>query len=71
MYRHLAVLGALASLLALAYGPFIQNLVVIRIDYINPQDTAELAISRDYRYNSKDNLGMSIHPLCTAADHGD
>ncbi|KAH7359275.1 hypothetical protein B0T11DRAFT_300197 [Plectosphaerella cucumerina] len=32
-FKHLAVLGGLASLLALAYGPFVQNLIDTSIEY--------------------------------------
>ena len=54
-------MGALASLLALAYGPFIQNLVVIKIDYKEGPNDAQLAYSMEYRYNIGSNIGMSIH----------
>ncbi|KAH6689792.1 hypothetical protein F5X68DRAFT_230399 [Plectosphaerella plurivora] len=43
---HLAVLGGLASLLALAYGPYVQNLIVTKIDYFEALDQrAEISFS--------------------------
>ena len=44
--------------MALAYGPFIQNLVVTEIDYREGAADAQLAFSREYRYNSGKNMGM-------------
>ena len=52
-------MGGLASLLALAYGPFVQNLLVIKIGYLDDGSGALLSFSRDYHYNNKKNLGMA------------
>lgn len=48
LHRHLAVLGGLASLLALAYGPFVQNLIVITIEYRQGNQTALASFVSSY-----------------------
>ncbi|KAK1585251.1 uncharacterized protein LY79DRAFT_591627 [Colletotrichum navitas] len=47
-FKHLAVLGGLASLLALAYGPFVQNLLTFSVDYNKVNQDALLSYSWAY-----------------------
>ncbi|EFQ31912.1 hypothetical protein CGRA01v4_13083 [Colletotrichum graminicola] len=47
-FKHLAVLGGLASLLALAYGPFVQNLLTFSIQYKNAGHDAILSYAWAY-----------------------
>ncbi|WYZ36020.1 hypothetical protein EsH8_X_000667 [Colletotrichum jinshuiense] len=54
-FKHLAALGGLASLLALAYGPFVQNLLITAIKYRPADDNALLSFS--LTYNSELNNG--------------
>lgn len=56
-HRHLAVLGGLASLLALAYGPFVQNLIVINIEYRDANQDALVSYQKHYFYNEENNTG--------------
>ncbi|KAF9873089.1 hypothetical protein CkaCkLH20_09599 [Colletotrichum karsti] len=49
-FKHLAVLGGLASLLALAYGPFVQNLLVVEIQYHRADNNALLSYTFSYFY---------------------
>jgi len=58
----------MASLLALAYGPFIQNLVVVQIDYVEGGLDAQLAFSVDYQYNDINNSGMVYPPSPLRSD---
>ncbi|KAH6689082.1 hypothetical protein F5X68DRAFT_275074 [Plectosphaerella plurivora] len=41
--KHLAVFGGLASLLVLAYGPFVQNLIFINIEYHPSNETSQIS----------------------------
>lgn len=54
-YRHLAVFGGLASLLILAYAPFIQDLIAYEIQY-TPQDgsTKDAPLSYATNYTASD-----------------
>ncbi|KAL0941912.1 acid phosphatase protein [Colletotrichum truncatum] len=47
-FKHLAVLGGLASLLALAYGPFVQNMLITRITNLPSNHDALLSFSPSY-----------------------
>ncbi|KAK2034024.1 hypothetical protein LX32DRAFT_700682 [Colletotrichum zoysiae] len=47
-FKHLAALGGLASLLALAYGPFVQNLLTFNIQYLETNHDALLSYSWAY-----------------------
>lgn len=48
--RHLAVFGGLASLLALAYGPFVQNLIVIKLEPKNSTDIPTISFVHHFSY---------------------
>ncbi|GKT41434.1 uncharacterized protein ColSpa_01615 [Colletotrichum spaethianum] len=49
-FKHLAVLGGLASLLALAYGPFVQNLLTVNIEYREADHNALLSYAFSYEF---------------------
>ena len=53
MYRHFAVVAALAMLISVVYDPFIQNLVSYSVAYrdeeqLGLQPTASLSYARSY-----------------------
>ncbi|GJC84425.1 hypothetical protein ColLi_07263 [Colletotrichum liriopes] len=56
-FKHLAVLGGLASLLALAYGPFVQNLLIVNIQYREADNNALLSYSFSYDYEPLNGTG--------------
>ncbi|KAK2017190.1 hypothetical protein LZ32DRAFT_600802, partial [Colletotrichum eremochloae] len=58
-FKHLAVLGGLASLLALAYGPFVQNLLTFNIEYREANHDALLSYSWGYAFEV-DNGGSGV-----------
>ncbi|KAH0438433.1 hypothetical protein CcaCcLH18_03420 [Colletotrichum camelliae] len=61
-FKHLAVLGGLASLLALAYGPFVQNLLVVEIQYRPADNNALLSYAVSYYFEPLTGTGMQISP---------
>ncbi|KAH6675408.1 hypothetical protein F5X68DRAFT_140245 [Plectosphaerella plurivora] len=65
-FKHLAVLGGLASLLALAYGPFVQNLIVITIEYRPGNQTALASFTSSYHEGYE--FGDNQTPMSFAID---
>lgn len=58
-YRHFAVLGSLAVILAIAIDPFAQNLVYHYQDMVDdPSQQALLARAYDYSDSDEDSMDM-------------
>jgi hypothetical protein len=68
-HRHLAVLGALASLLAIAYGPFVQAIFLISINLVPTTDLALVSFTTKYPYTDQGNSSGKIPIMAQASNN--
>ncbi|KAK1996497.1 hypothetical protein LX36DRAFT_610623, partial [Colletotrichum falcatum] len=70
-FKHLAVLGGLASLLALAYGPFVQNLLTFSIQYPEANQDALLSYAWAYAFEvDNGGTGQSVEATDRSLRYG-